>query len=111
MERKQVTRETAPFFERGPHAVPFITDAALEWERQCSSKGQLKAEFLDDKVRELIGVAHSAITSCAHCAFYHTEMARVNGATDAEIQDAAREPEEFLEKIRLLSLMEEGPPG
>lgn len=62
-------------------------------------------------MRELIGVAHSARTSCAHCAFYHTEMARVNGAAEAEIQDAPREPEEFLEKIRLLSLMEERPSG
>jgi hypothetical protein len=38
-------------------------------------------------------------------------MARLNGATEAEIKDAVREPEKFLEKIRLLSLMEEGPPG
>jgi len=30
----------------------------------------------------------SAATKCRYCVFFHTEMAKLNGATDAEIEDA-----------------------
>jgi AhpD family alkylhydroperoxidase len=43
---------------------------------------------IPNKYRELIGVAISAITKCRYCSFYHTEVAKLNGATDAEIEDA-----------------------
>ena len=41
-----------------------------------------------NKYRELIGVAIAAATKCRYCSVYHTELARLNGATDAEIEDA-----------------------
>ena len=57
------------------------------------------------KVRELIGIALSALSSCPHCAFYHTQLARANGATEGEIEDAFREPERYLEKKSCPSLL------
>jgi len=33
-------------------------------------------------------VALAAITKCRYCLFYHTELAKLNGATAAEIEDA-----------------------
>jgi AhpD family alkylhydroperoxidase len=41
-----------------------------------------------NKYRELIGIALAAITKCRYCLFYHTELAKLNGATAAEIEDA-----------------------
>jgi AhpD family alkylhydroperoxidase len=56
------------------------------------------------KVRELIGIALPALSRCPHCAFYHTQLARANGATESEIEEAFREPERYLEGKKLLSL-------
>jgi alkylhydroperoxidase/carboxymuconolactone decarboxylase family protein YurZ len=28
------------------------------------------------------------VTKCKYCSFYHTELAKLNGATDEEIEDA-----------------------
>ena len=41
-----------------------------------------------NKYRELIGVGIAATTKCAYCIYFHTSMAKLNGATDAEIEDA-----------------------
>ena len=43
---------------------------------------------IPNKYRELIGVAISGITKCKYCAFYHTELAKLYGATESEIEDA-----------------------
>jgi len=42
---------------------------------------------IPNKYRELIGVAISAVMKCRYCSLFHTEAARMNGATDAEIED------------------------
>ena len=43
---------------------------------------------IPNKYRELIGIGISATTKCRYCTFFHTEMAKLNGATEAEIEDA-----------------------
>ena len=43
---------------------------------------------IPNKYRELIGVAISAVSNCRYCALFHTEIAKLNGATGAEIEDA-----------------------
>jgi AhpD family alkylhydroperoxidase len=55
------------------------------------------------KVRELIGIALSALTSCPYCTFYHSSLARANGATDTEIEAVFRDPESFLKIKKLRS--------
>ena len=84
MELERVNREAKDFFGLVPPPAKSLTATP--------------------KVKELIGIALSALTRCPHCAFYHTELARVNGATEGEIEDAFREPERYLEKKMLLSL-------
>jgi hypothetical protein len=39
-----------------------------------------------------------------HCAFYQTQLARVNGAREDEIENAFRGPERYLEGKKLLFL-------
>jgi AhpD family alkylhydroperoxidase len=43
---------------------------------------------LPGKVKELIGLAVAAQIPCAFCIVAHTEFAKLNGATDAEITEA-----------------------
>jgi AhpD family alkylhydroperoxidase len=40
------------------------------------------------KYRQLMGVALHSETKCHYCTLFHTEVAKLFGATDAEIQEA-----------------------
>lgn len=44
---------------------------------------------IPNKYKELIGIAVSGATRCRYCALFHTEAARLHGATDEEISEAA----------------------
>src|SRR4051794_26571240 len=43
---------------------------------------------LPPKVKDLVGLAVAAQIPCDYCIYAHTELAKVNGATDAEISEA-----------------------
>src|SRR5579872_6447851 len=43
---------------------------------------------LDVKTKELIGLAVAAQIPCQYCVYFHTAVAKANGATDAEITEA-----------------------
>jgi AhpD family alkylhydroperoxidase len=43
---------------------------------------------LPGKTKELIGLAVAAQIPCQYCIFFHTEAAKLNGATDEEIREA-----------------------
>ena len=42
-----------------------------------------------NKYKELIGIAVSGATRCKYCALFHTEAAKLFGATDDEIAEAS----------------------
>lgn len=44
---------------------------------------------IPNKYKDLIGIAVSGATRCRYCVLFHTEAARLNGATDAEIAEAS----------------------
>ncbi len=44
---------------------------------------------IPNKYKELIGLAVSGATRCKYCALFHTEAARMFGATDEEIAEAS----------------------
>ena len=44
---------------------------------------------IPNKYKELIGVAVSGATRCKYCTLFHTEAARLFGATDEEIREAS----------------------
>ena len=43
---------------------------------------------LSGKEKELIGLAVAAQIPCSYCVYFHTQAAKLNGATDAEIREA-----------------------
>jgi AhpD family alkylhydroperoxidase len=49
----------------------------------------LKETKIPNKYKELIGVAVSGATRCKYCTLFHTEAARLFGATDEEIAEAS----------------------
>ena len=71
-----------------PTFVKSIPDATLELEWELLKRVQLVDGPIPNKYRELIGMGIAAVIKCRYCMFFHTEVAKLNGATDAEIEDA-----------------------
>jgi AhpD family alkylhydroperoxidase len=70
------------FFKEVPDV---LIDA--EWG---SFKGLMLSETaIPNKYKELIGLGVSGATRCRYCVYFHTEAARLFGATDEEINEAA----------------------
>jgi AhpD family alkylhydroperoxidase len=88
MNREQVYADIRSTLGLVPTFLKTIPEASLELEWKLMKQVQMEAGPVPNKYRELIGVAVSAATRCQYCTFFHTEMARLNGATDAEIEDA-----------------------
>lgn len=71
-----------------------------EWIRQMPESGAsgfwgvardfwLADTKIPNKYKELIGLAVSGATRCKYCALFHTEAARLFGASDEEIAEAS----------------------
>ena len=71
-----------------PTFLKRIPDSSLEMEWQLFKRVQFDGGPIPNKYRELTGLGIAAITKCRYCAYFHTEAARLNGATEAEIEDA-----------------------
>lgn len=88
MKREEVYKQIKEVFGLVPSMFKAVPDSSLELEWQLFKRVQFDEGPIPNKYRELIGVAISAITKCRYCSIYHTEVAKLNGATDAEIEDA-----------------------
>jgi len=88
MTRQEVYNQITEMFGLVPSFFKELPDSTLELEWQLMKRSQFDEGPIPNKYRELIGVAISAITKCKYCAFFHTEIAKLNGATDQEIEDA-----------------------
>jgi AhpD family alkylhydroperoxidase len=88
MKREQVYQEITDMFGLVPSMFKSIPEATLELEWQLFKKVQFEEGPIPNKYRELIGVAIAAVSKCRYCALFHTEIAKLNGATEAEIEDA-----------------------
>jgi AhpD family alkylhydroperoxidase len=88
MNRQEVYKEIEQMFGLVPSFFKMIPDSSLELEWKLFKQVQFDEGPIPNKYRELIGVAIAAVTKCPYCSLYHTEVAKLNGATDAEIEDA-----------------------
>lgn len=88
MSREEIYREIEQMFGLVPSMFKAVPDSSLELEWKLFKRVQFDEGPIPNKYRELIGVAISAVSKCRYCALYHTEVARLYGATDAEIEDA-----------------------
>jgi AhpD family alkylhydroperoxidase len=88
MSRDEIYKEIEQMFGLVPSMFKAVPDSSLELEWKLFKRVQFDEGPIPNKYRELIGVAISAVSKCRYCALYHTEVARLYGATDAEIEDA-----------------------
>jgi AhpD family alkylhydroperoxidase len=87
-DRKQVYAEMEDMLSVVPSMFTRMPDDELDMEWALFKRLQFEEGPIPNKYRELIGLGISAVTKCKYCIFYHTELARLNGASEAEIEDA-----------------------
>lgn len=88
MTRKEVYQEIEQTFGKVPTFFKSIPERSLAQEWELFKVLQLNESPIPNKYRELIGIGIAAVTKCKYCAFYHTEVAKMFGATDEEIEEA-----------------------
>ena len=88
MSRQQVYSEIEGMFGLVPGFFKAIPDSSLEMEWRLFKHLQFEDGPIPTKYRELIGIAISAVSKCRYCAYFHTEVAKLHGATEAEIEHA-----------------------
>jgi AhpD family alkylhydroperoxidase len=88
MGREEVYREIEQMMGLVPTMFKALPDSSIEEEWQLFKKVQVEETAIPSKYRELIGVGVAAIMRCRYCSYYHAELAKLYGATDAEIEDA-----------------------
>jgi len=93
VEKRQSTSKIREEIKEALGAVPSWVDevpsSALEGFWTTMRDFQLAETKLPNKVKELIGLGVAGATRCRYCALFHTEAARLFGATDDEIAEAA----------------------
>jgi AhpD family alkylhydroperoxidase len=88
MTRKEVYKDIEQTLGLVPGFFKVVPDSTLELEWELFKRIQLDESPIPNKYRELIGLAISGVIKCHYCAFYHTEVAKLFGATEEEIEDA-----------------------
>lgn len=66
-----------------------IPDEFFDYEWEIFKRIELGETLIPNKYKELMGVALHSETKCHYCTLFHTEAAKLFGATDEEIQEAA----------------------
>jgi AhpD family alkylhydroperoxidase len=87
--RALVHQEIETTLGRVPEWVKQIPDQALSGFWAMFRDFYLSETDIPAKYKELIGLAVSGATRCRYCALFHTEGARLHGATDREIAEAS----------------------
>ncbi len=88
MSRQEVYKDIENTFGLVPTFLKLLPDSSLELEWKLFKLTQLEEGAIPQKYRQLMGIAISGVTKCRYCALFHTEAARLNGATESEIEDA-----------------------
>jgi AhpD family alkylhydroperoxidase len=88
MKRQEIYKEIENTWGTIPVTFKKISDSSLEFEWRLMKLLQMEPGPIPNKYRALMGLAMATAARCRYCTLFHTEMAKLNGATDAEIEDA-----------------------
>jgi AhpD family alkylhydroperoxidase len=88
MSREEVYKEIEEFFGLVPNFFKLVPDSSLEFEWKLLKSLEIDEGPIPNKFRDLIGIAVSTVMKCSYCAHHHTEMAKLDGATNEEIENA-----------------------
>jgi AhpD family alkylhydroperoxidase len=88
--RSDVDREIEETLGLVPEFMQRVPDYLLPTEWASFKNLQLSDQTaIPNKYKELIGLAVSGATRCRYCAYFHTEAARLFGASEDEINETA----------------------
>lgn len=87
--REEIYKEVEEHLGLVPTWISQLPDGALQGFWGMARDFWLAETRIPNKYKELIGVAISGATRCRYCALFHTEAARLYGATDEEIAEAS----------------------
>jgi len=90
MSRSDIERDISETLGQVPPFFASMPAATLEREWQEWKSFQLTDTALTAKQKHLIGYGVAAATHCPYCTYFHRAAALMLGATDAELEEAAR---------------------
>jgi AhpD family alkylhydroperoxidase len=88
MARKETVKEIKNTLGLVPKWMDQMPEGGLDGFWSMAKNFWLADTAVPNKYKELIGLAISGVTRCRYCALFHTEAARLYGATEEEISEA-----------------------
>jgi AhpD family alkylhydroperoxidase len=89
-DRRAVDQDIEETLGLVPEFFKSVPDYLLPTEWASFKSLQLSDQTaIPNKYKEMIGLAVSGATRCRYCAYFHTEAARLFGATEDEITETA----------------------
>ena len=90
MSRAEVNRDIEATLGLVPQFMADVPDYLIESEWASFKNLQLSDQTaIPNKYKELIGLAVSGATRCRYCVYFHTEAAKLFGASDEEVTEAS----------------------
>lgn len=86
--RARVEREMKETLGLVPSFFKDIPDEYFDHEWTLFKRLELGETLIPKKYKELMGVALHSETKCDYCTLFHTEAAKLFGATEEELQEA-----------------------
>ena len=86
--RPQVEDEIKETLGLVPSFFNRVPDETLDHEWQLFRRMEFGETHIPNKYKELLMLAVHAETHCRYCTLFHTEAAKLYGATDQEIEEA-----------------------
>lgn len=86
--RKDVEQEIEQTLGLVPTFFNRMPDQTLDQEWTQFKRWELDRTLIPNKYKELLMLAVHSETRCRYCTLFHTEVARMFGATEEEIQEA-----------------------
>ena len=89
MTRNEIYNEIENMMGEVPSMFKRIPDDTIELEWGLFKKMQMEGNGMPGKMRHLVGLGVASAMKCPYCAYFHTENAKLLGATEEELEDAA----------------------
>lgn len=87
-KRNEVEAEIKDSLGLVPSFFKSIPEQYLDHEWQLFKSLELGETLIPNKYKELMGIALHSETKCKYCLLFHTEAAKLFGASNEEIQEA-----------------------
>lgn len=87
MTKKEVYEDIEQMFGIVPSFMRNVPESTVELEWNLFKKVAIEESKIPSKYKELMGLAIASVTKCKYCTYFHTELAKLFGATDEEIEE------------------------